>query len=219
MQLLTYRRFVDREQAEALMVILTEHGIGAEMGEDPESLDSLYVGHRPFDAKFHVKIKSEDFERADAVVLRESDKELGQIGDDHYLFQFTDQELYEILSKPDEWSELDYRLAAKILKDRGKEAGQETLSELKKQRLQALAQPDDSHAIWIVIGYIAAMLGGLLGILIGWHLSTYKKTLPDGQRINGYSPAARQHGNVILLIGIVMLVITFCLWLMAEDRF
>lgn len=207
MKLLTYRRFVEREQAEAFVQILAANNIGFEMEEYSAALDSVYVGQNTFDAKFHVKIKGEDFGRADAVMLRESDQAIAEIGSDHYLYQFTDQELYDVISKPDEWSELDYRLAAKILKERGKEVGQQKIEELKAERIKELAKPDESHGIWIVIGYISALMGGLIGIFIGWHLSVHKKTLPDGRRIKAYSKGARQHGTTILIIGLIMLTV------------
>jgi hypothetical protein len=206
MELLTYRRFADREQAEALASILAKHSIGFEMEEYQQSLDSVYVGNNPFDAKFHVKIKGEDFDRADLILLRESDQTLEQVSSDHYLFQFTDQELYDVLSKPDEWNELDYKLAAKILKDRGKEMDEEAIGELKKERIRALATPESGGNLWILIGYLSALIGGALGIFIGWHLSTFKKTLPDGRKIKAYTPSARQHGAIILVIGIVMFI-------------
>lgn len=206
MELLTYRRFPDREQAEAFVEILAANSIGFEMEEYDQNLGSVYVGTNPFDAKFHVKIKGEDFERTDALLLQQDVQALEQISPDHYLFQFTDQELYDVLSKPDEWNELDYKLAAKILKDRGKEVDERTIKNLKQERIKKLAAPEDGGAIWIVIGYLSALCGGFLGIFIGWHLSTFKKTLPDGRKVKAYTPSARQHGSIILFIGLVVLV-------------
>lgn len=211
MELLTYRRFVDREQAEAFVKILAKHRIGFEMEEYPQNLNSVYTGTSPFDARFHVKLKGDDFERADAVLLQEANQTLTQMETDHYLYQFTDHELYEILSKPDEWNELDYKLAIKILMERGKEVDQQTIEKLKAARIERLARPEEGGNTWILIGYISALMGGALGVFIGWHLSTFKKTLPDGRRMRGYTPSARQHGTIILIIGIVMLLVTVLL--------
>jgi hypothetical protein len=63
---------------------------------------------------------------------------------------------------------------------------------------------------WIIVGYITAFLGGVLGIFIGWHLLSFKKTLPDGQRVYEYDTNARKHGQKILIIGIVCLTFGLC---------
>jgi hypothetical protein len=84
--------------------------------------------------------------------------------------------------------------------------GEFLFDELKKERLHELARPDENNTAWIYIGYICAFLGGLLGIFIGWHLSTFKKTLPDGQKVYGYTTKHRSHGNRILMLGIVMMI-------------
>lgn len=69
-----------------------------------------------------------------------------------------------------------------------------------------LAKPDQRNRGWIYAGYFFAFPGGLLGIFIGWHLSTFKKTLPNGEKVYGYNVKDRTHGNRILIIGLVMLV-------------
>lgn len=61
--------------------------------------------------------------------------------------------------------------------------------------------------MWIYGGYLFALLGGFLGIMIGWHLSSHTKTLPNGQQVYGYSKEDREHGRIIWILGIVMFVI------------
>jgi hypothetical protein len=139
-------------------------------------------------------------------LLQQDNQALEHVSPDHYLFQFTDQELYDVLGKPDEWNELDYKLSAKILKDRGKEVDEQTIKKLKQDRINALATPERGGDLWIAIGYVSALCGGFLGIFIGWHLSSFKKTLPDGRRVKAYTPSARQHGSIILFIGLVVLI-------------
>jgi hypothetical protein len=50
-------------------------------------------------------------------------------------------------------------------------------------------------------------LGGFLGVFIGWHLLTYKKTLPNGNRIYAYSGNDRKQGNRILVLGAIFIAI------------
>ena len=44
-------------------------------------------------------------------------------------------------------------------------------------------------------------------VSFGWHLSTYKKTLPNGDRVYGYSQSDRKHGNRILIIGAICFLV------------
>ena len=79
--------------------------------------------------------------------------------------------------------------------------------QLKKQPIKEPAKPDDGHKNWILIGYVMAFLGGLIGFFIGWHLLTYKKTLPNGDIVYGYSPVDRRHGQRILIIGAMFFIV------------
>src|SRR5262245_21414461 len=194
MELLVYRKFAEREAAEALLQLLQKANISAEIVETGGSLDSMFVGTQLLDERFFVKIKGEDFKAANELLEKQNAVSLVDVERDHYLYQFTDEELVEILSKPDEWSSYDYQLASAILKERGKEVTPETAARLKKGRLTVLALPEKSPRVTIYVGYLLAVLGGLLGVFIGWHLITYKKTLPDGSRYYGYRQSDRQQG-------------------------
>ena len=206
MGLLVYKRFYEPELVNELTEILKTNGIEFEVTESSESLDSLY-GDKNFSKQYFVKINGADFERVESILLNLSDKDLDTADKDHYLFGFTDEELLEIISKPDEWNKFDYQLSKKILKERGKEIDQETIDLLKKQRLNDLAKPEEGQKIWIYVGYVFALLGGLIGVVIGWHLSTYRKTLPNGQQVYGYKQADRKHGRRIWILGIIMFII------------
>ena len=182
MEFLTYKKFYERERAEHLIQILQDNGIEFQLTEDRDSLDSLY-GHKQFNSQFFIKIKEADFGKADSIILSMAETEMETVDKDHYLFEFSDDELFDILTKPDEWSVFDYQLAGRILKQRGKEVNAATIDLLKKQRIRELTKPEESQKAWIYTGYICALLGGFLGVAIGYHLMTFKKTLPNGQRL------------------------------------
>jgi hypothetical protein len=214
MELITYKRFNAESQVEHLTEVLKENEIDFEVEVDRDSLNTLY-GANHLTKYFFVKIRREDFGKTDSLLLSLSERELASVDKDHYLFDFADQELFEILSKPDEWNEMDYLLSRKILRDRGKEVNDHTIELLRKQRLSELAKPEEGHKGWMYAGYIFALLGGLLGMFIGWHLSTFKKTLPNGQQVYGYSETDRKHGNRILITGFVMFLISLVVQLVS----
>ena len=165
------------------------------------------LSNNEFGKEYCVKIKKIDFEKANAIFSEKAKAEIYEIQDDYYLFSFSDEELIDLIEKSDEWNKFDVELSRKLLKERGNEITDERINEIKKQRIVELSKPEEGQNIYILIGYICAFLGGLLGIFIGWHLLTYKKTLPNGNRIYAYSENDRKQGNRILILGGIFIVI------------
>jgi len=206
-EFVTYRKFDNEDRAKAIVNVLSERGIEFEIVKDRDSLDSLYGG-RSNSPQFYIKIQQKDFEQADLILAEISQQQLASVDADHYLYGFNDNELFDIVSKPDEWNEFDYELAKKILTERGKSITPAVIDLLKQRRVNDLTKPEEIHKSWIFAGYLLALLGGLFGIFIGWQLYNFKKTLPNGQRVYAYSPANRRHGFRILLFGMIIFIIT-----------
>jgi hypothetical protein len=108
-----------------------------------------------------------------------------------------------VLEKADEWSPFDVSLAQKILTDRGKPVSDAELKSIHNQRIEELKAPEPSQKTWIIIGYVAAFLGGVLGLFIGWHLFNHKKTLPNGEKVYGHTESDRKQGKIIFYISLV----------------
>lgn len=210
-EFVTFQRFGEKKSAEQLMALLEKHGVENILEDTSSSLDSTF-GTNTFDNNYAVKICQADFERANQALIEDSIADLDNIGKDYYLFSFTDDELREILAHRDEWNAFDYLLAQKLLKQRGVAISQDELEALKQERITALSRPEPRQAVWIVAGYIMAVLGGWLGIIIGWYLSTHKKTLPNGERIHAYGETDRNQGRRILYVGIFFAVFWKLCW-------
>jgi hypothetical protein len=198
-ELLPFRKLNDEDYCNELGKVFREHQI-AYFVKDTSIRPQLFT-NTEIVKEFTLNIKAEDFERAEKLMSELSQQQLGNVDSDYYLYSFTDEELLEIVAKPDEWNSLDYNLAQKILKEKGHSLTAEKIDELKKRRVNELAKPEGSQRPWIILGYVLALLGGLLSVFIGWHLSTYKKLLPDGTRVPAYSPNDRKHGSRIFVLG------------------
>ncbi|NJM80645.1 MAG: hypothetical protein HC854_15410 [Flavobacterium sp.] len=200
MNFVTYRKYPDKDTAIYIANLLKNNSIANEFIENKSTLDSNFSS-RLID-EFEVKIQKEDFVRADEIVLNDTEEYLKKLPDDYYLFSFANDELMEIIQKKDEWNELDYLLAINILKSRGIDISQEEISQMRNKRIAELKKPEKSSTLWIDAGYCFAILGGLLGFIIGYLLLTQKKTLPNGERVFAYTLADRKHGKRILYIGV-----------------
>ena len=205
-QFLTYQRFNDRHDATELAGLLDQHQVAYQLEDHSPGFDATFA-NTGLGKEYRVKLRQADFARADALQLEIANKLIAGVDKDHYLFGFSDEELTEVVLKRDEWSKFDFLLAQKILKDRGREINPDAIAALSRQRLAELAKPEESRTRWIIVGYVLAVLGGLLGVFVGIHLLTHKRTLPNGDRVVAYSAADRQHGRRITILGLVFLVI------------
>lgn len=210
-QYLTFQKFTDKASALELADLLKQNGIDCKF-EDTSGRVDLTFSNSEAIKEYRVKLRKENFEAANDLLLQLTAQQLENVSEEHYLYEFTDEELTEIIHKPDEWCKLDYLLAKKLLKERGKEIKTELAEAYKKQRIQELSEPEKSQKGWIIAGYIFSFLGGLLGVFIGWHLRYHKKTLPNGDRVFAYSIPDRKNGYNIFIIGIV----SFVLWLIVR---
>ncbi len=213
-EFITYQKFNDIELANELIGVLSENNIPYTTEEEAPVFDPSF-SFREIVTEYAVKINAADFERVNQLLAESEKDNVNNADKDYYLFTFTDAELMEVITKADEWSAFDNQLAQKIMADRGKSITDEQISRIKEERIEELKKPDAPQTSWIIIGYISAFLGGLIGIFIGWYLASYKKTLPDGQKVYGYTEHDRKQGQRIFFIGIVVLCIGVIMKVMA----
>ncbi|WP_196885066.1 hypothetical protein [Aureivirga sp. CE67] len=201
-----FKKFQTVAEAKEVQKILEEQHIKSILTDDTPPVDVTFTGST-LQYSAIIKIKESDFKRAKEALKEYTESYMDSIDKDYYLFQFTDEELYDVLLKYDEWSELDYLLAQKILKERGRKVDLKLLNGLRNKRMLDLAKPEKSQKTWIAAGYIFSLLGGIFGLIIGYSLMNSKKTLPNGKRVFSYSDHDRKHGVKIFYLGIVMMFI------------
>ena len=199
---LQFQKYNDPALAKTIGERLAAAGIQYELESQPQHLDPVFLGNTP-EFSIDLKIAPEDFIRARAVLEAYYEAHLQNVDPSYYLFDFTDQELLDILAKPDEWGVFDYVLAQKLLIERGHSITHEFTEDLKAKRLRELAEFDDP-----------ASLGGsplgLGGAVSGYILATQKKILPDGSEVPAYSPRVRKRRRMVFIIAVFVLVVT--LW-------
>lgn len=201
-----FRRYGSLEQAREIEKLLNDNNIPTAINDNTSKLDASFSGGN-LQNQFELIVETKDFEKAEIILEQNAELLISQVDENYYLYDFSDEELYEILLKSDEWSELDNKLAVQILQKRGKAVDSEILNVLKKERLQVLSKPEESQTPWIIVGYIAALLGGLIGIAIGYSIWKAKKTLPNGQSVYSYNENDRREGKRIFILGLILLPI------------
>ena len=198
-----FRKFPSLIQAQELETLLNQNNIITVLTDNIAPVDVTFSGNTLLN-QYEIKIDIADFKKAEAVLEKDAEDILEKIDQNYYLLNFTNEELYEVLLKSDEWNIFDYKLAQKLLTNRGKTIDPEMLDSLRKERLKILAQPEENQKPWIIAGYLFSFLGGGIGIVIGYSLWTSKKTLPNGERIYSYNDGDREHGKMIFFIGLII---------------
>lgn len=217
--LIIFRKFHDFTQAKAFSEDLTTKGIANVLVDNSPTYDISFSGNT-LQNEVIVKIKKSDFELANSVMQKQSEMLAETIDDEHYLYEFSDEELYDVLLKSDEWTPLDYQISQNILKKRGKPVDDQFLDKLKYIRLQELSEPDKSKPLWIIFaGYGSAILGGFLGIYLGWFLWRFKKTLPDGKKVLAHNEVDRMHGKIIFFFGTIAFIFSMYFYFYSLSQF
>lgn len=200
-----YRKFIYKDDALDLIEILKEHQIDYVLNDNSSRLDSSF-GNDDNTKQFELKIKKNDFEKVEKLEEGLVKIDVENVEEDYYLFEYSDEELIEIVLKKDEWNKFDFLLAQKILKEKGKEINPELLNVISKHRIEELSTQEPSPKWLIYIGYFFSLLGGFIGFFIGIYLMKYKKILPNGDKIYGHSLEDRKQGQNILICSIIGIV-------------
>lgn len=203
-----YQSFASADVAQPLIELLFKHDVLFETGYDKPAIDAK-MAFNPTDTRFVVRLRPADFERAQQLEDQASEALITDADPDHYLFGFRDDELFEVLVKRDEWSSFDAALAGKILRQRGRDVTPDTVRLLRQYRAAELTKPEASQKTTIIVGYLSACLGGIIGIIIGLNLLYAKKRLLDGTQGPAFAEADRAHGFRILLLSFFVILLVF----------
>jgi hypothetical protein len=208
-----FQQFNDQGLAEEMTALIKSAGIKYKLTSNATSFDPTY-NRSELNTTHEINLMQQDFNRAHQVLDEFYMQQLKDIKDDYYVYEYTNTELLEIIDHSDEWSKLDFLFAKQLLEKRGIVLNEEKIEQTKKNREKELLKPENAPQWIILSGYLASILGGLLGFMIGWQLHTSQKILPDGRRLYTYSEAHRKHGFRMVLISIAFAVILILYYLL-----
>ena len=199
---LRYRKFIYKEDALELIKILKDNDIDYQLEENPIGIDANF-GADVNNNEFILKIDKNVFGKVEKLEEELMKSNINNVDENYYLYEFSDEELIEIIIKKEEWNKFDYLLAQKILKDKGKEINSDLLNVIEKQKIEELTREEKLPKMWIYFGYFFAVIGGFLGVLIGYYIMTYKRTLSNGESVYLYKKEDRKQGQNILICSII----------------
>lgn len=202
----SFRFFPSREVAEECQFLLRNNGVDSILVEDSGDLAKEFLGDSPHH-KFELLIDESKREIAELLLMDMAMEELENIDRSHFLFDFSDEELMDVLVEKHEWNEVDVLLSQKILQERGVVVQEEELQVLREKRLNELAKPESKQTGWVIAGYIAIVIAPFVGAILGFALSKSQKRLPNGVKVPRYSTSVQKHGDFIGFTSVISLAL------------
>lgn len=200
----TYRTFLDPEMAEELTRVLDEHGIPYRIERDKPSVDLAFTADQTHE-RILISIPPDLFVTADKA-QESMTPEVEEGGhEDHFMNEFSDEELTEVLHKASEWHPADVIIARRLLESRGVEVDDAELEQKQAEHLEKRRQPIPASAALIGAGFIFSFLGGLVGLGIGWSLVSMKERDVTGKTYHRYDHRSRDLGRCMIFLGLAAL--------------
>ena len=204
-EFITFKKYNNPEEAGVLVDLLKNNDLEYQVTAEDASEDVVFAGNT-IPKELSILVKESDIEAAEKLLEEIEEVGADRLEKDYYLFEFTDNELHDILKKPDEWSLNDYHWAREILKQRGKDIDDASIERWKNARLETLSKTEEVTVKYQILAYFFCIIGGFIGIFMGRHLSSYKKTLPNGQKMFAFDDKARKLGYRISIFGFICLI-------------
>ena len=194
-----YSEYFNEADLDAITAFLETKNISFEVEKQSAVFDRVYFGE-PTKPLFFLKVKADQVDHVNQLLKEEAANNLHKLPADYYLFQFTNEELINLLKEPTEWSQTDQVLAEKLLKERGV---QENTVPLEADIATVMPERLKSRMLWA--GYGFAFGFPLLAIVVGIGIIVTKKRLPDGTRAPLLDKWSHNHGFAMAALGIVVL--------------
>ncbi|SDL89724.1 hypothetical protein [Chryseobacterium taihuense] len=212
-----FRKSSDKYIIEEIASVLDRHSIIYKTVDNEKDFDPSFSTNQ-LRVVYQILIADDDFMIANKALSDYYANEI-DIHEDYYLFEYSDDELKDIIFKKDEWNEFDYEAAKRILKQRGENISDEEIDVIDGKRLNSLRNDYENLKEvknYVILGYIFAIIGCILSLV--WGLLIFvsfgiaiaiiklKKQLPNGERIYYFNERDRKHGQRILWLSITFTV-------------
>ena len=195
----TYRSFTDPEEAEALVQVLNHHGIPFRTDRTQMSIGQTFASSAAYE-QILVAVPADLFGDADKALEAAMPEETEDAFGEHYLSEFSSDELLEVLHKAHEWNPGDVVVARRLLAKRGVETDAEEIAAKQKAILEAKREPVSGNRYLITFGFFLALLGGILGAALGWSYATLKERDATGTEYYRYNEQTRKLGRWMMLV-------------------
>ena len=200
-----YKSFTSVDIAQLMLELLKDSDTTYELTDSNGPIEHIDPTQR-YD-KIEVWIAKDQFQAIDLLIEDKANSELDSIDKDYFIFEFSNDELRDVLINASEWSPLDLALANKLLKDRGDPFDKD---ELEKRREEKIAESASAREITQGrknLGLIIAILLPVIGIITALIYLLSSKDDLSSKKVPKYGPCTKKHGKIILITALASAVL------------
>lgn len=190
----TVATFTDQDDALSSLAVLMSNGIKADLSQKHNNGVHIYELNVPND------------EMSNATFLLGSQTEVAELRD-NYMTDFSDEELEDIVLEELSYSPVMVENAKELLKIRYPGFSFEDIERKKKAILLTHKKGVKANKSYILLGYCLAILGGVIGLGIGWSMETTKVKGTDHKYYYTYDQESRKHGKRVKWLSILFLIL------------
>lgn len=202
----TYMSFIDAESSLELTALLEKNEIPYILQDIKSDFDptmSLNEANKPY----LIQIQPENLEKVDQLV--KDNFVVSNVNKDHFLYDFSNEELIDVIKNKEEWHPLDVLLAKNIIQEKNIIFDEKEIVNYQEEKKLKLYNYENLPKYTIPIAYIICFAGGMLGFAIAVFLIVSKKSLPSGDKIFSYNPSVRRHAKLMLLLSSISMFFLF----------
>lgn len=200
-----YRSFINLQEAQALEQLLMDHDIPYDLNVPQTPLDASIIG-QGIVTKATIKVFPNDVQRIDALLEKELEQNIEATLASTPLQSYTNEELYDMLQKPDEWTVENTTLAKRILADRGMPVDEAELKRLRETRIQEMRKGKKGSLSMMIFAFVAIFYGlftqlslsPLIGIFAGLYYNYAKRHDLNGTTYLEYESQTRLIGKIMI---------------------
>lgn len=213
-QYVLYRSFINKEEAIELKNLLDAHQISCLLNIPRISIDPSIIG-KGIENQATIKVLVGDLKRVDSLLEEEIKQIPNEIFQKHPLQHSTDEELYAVLIKPDEWSIENVTIAKMILAKRGKVITEDEIERLRSERIDQIRKGKEG-SLFVIISLLVLtvlelfqnqMLFSLISIGVGGYYFYAKNYDLNGDIYQDYNPSTRRIGLIMALVALVFILV------------
>src|SRR5690606_3011238 len=162
----TYNTYTSLTEAEQIAGIFNKNGIKTEIIKRVPQMDALILGNS-YNNDYELKISQADFQKANDLLFMQP-IDISSVDRDHPLFLLSDEELKDVIQKPEEWGGENYQLATAILKSRNIDIPADHFEHVTQERHTKLNTEQKSvSSVITFLGYLVP-LGACVSYLIAY---------------------------------------------------
>jgi len=205
-ELITVKEFQDRELLGDYVDLFEKAEIPFSVEDSKPRFDASFANDESR-RYYRINVAPVNLNSALELCERMDQKIMAELPSDYYLFQFSDDELRDVLVRSFEWNSLDVMLAKKLLIERGVPFSEDNIAVERQEIIDELDAPEKEDFLIIISGYIFSFLGGFIGLAIALIILNSKKTTHEGYRVPRYNGTTRMHGLYMLVIFASIIII------------